>query len=360
MSDQAGGASSLQHQKVGAGRSGPDLTEKDLDTIKAMKFTKRLCLQAAAQNFDPLGLITAYSVKFKLGLKELVALEYGWDDILADELQEKWKTLLCESLQLPELVFPRPISHKLKVSRPEIIAYADGSTIAFGSVIYVRFRLDPDAEAPYNTALLTSKSRVTPKHGLTAPRSELQGLIIAVRVVDRIINALDARPLRVTIITDSQCSVAALDVNASSLATFFANRALEISNTMKSWGPKYLEAKEELSDIQLAELLRNSITHVDLLQHTPNLPTKTPGLHLCEEELIVSGAQLPHSPPPGPTAPPTQCAPDLSHSEDHEVVKLNTFLSFAINNVVVDIEEPYHCPECGLREAFIYGDKYKN
>ena len=58
-----------------AGRSGPDLTEKDLDTIKAMKFTKRLCLQAAAQNFDPLGLITAYSVKFKLGLKEFMALE---------------------------------------------------------------------------------------------------------------------------------------------------------------------------------------------------------------------------------------------------------------------------------------------
>ena len=257
--------------KIGAGRTGPDLTEKDLDTVRAMKFTKRLCLQAAAQNFDPLGLITAYSVKFKLGLKELVALEYGWDDILADELQEKWRTLLCESLELPELAFPRSVSHKLKVSRPEIIAYADGSTIAFGSVIYIRFRLDTDAEAPYHTALLTSKSRVTPKHGLTAPRSELQGLIIAVRVVDRIINALDARPLRVTVITDSQCSVAALDVNASSLATFFANRALEVSNTMKSWGPKYLEAKEELTDLQLAELLRNSITHVDLLQHTPGL-----------------------------------------------------------------------------------------
>ena len=257
--------------KVGAGRTGPDLTEKDLEIIKGMKFTKRICLQAAAQNFDPLGLITAYSVKFKLGLKELVALEYGWDDILSDDLQEKWRTLLCEALQLPELVFPRSVSHKLKVSRPEVIAYADGSTIAFGAVIYIRFRLDSGAESPYHTALLTSKSRVTPKHGLTPPRSELQGLIIAVRVVDRIISALDTRPLRVTVITDSQCSVAALDVNASSLATFFANRALEISNTMKSWGPSHPDAKKELTDQELAELLKNTVTHVDLLQHTPGL-----------------------------------------------------------------------------------------
>ena len=258
-------------EKRGAGRIGPDLTDKDLESIRNMVLTKRLCLQAAAQNFDPLGLITAYSVKYKLLLKEIVALEYGWDDPLSLELQNKWKDLLCESLTLPQLSFPRSITHKYKVARSEIIAYADGSTIAFGSVVYARFKLDSD-EAPYHTALVTSKSRVTPKHGMTPPRSELQGLIIAIRLVDRIINALNERPMRVTVLTDSQCSVAALDVNASSLATFFANRALEIATTMATWGPKAEEAKVELSDQQLSELVKeNKTTWVDLIQHTPGV-----------------------------------------------------------------------------------------
>ena len=258
-------------EKRGAARVGPDLTDKDLDKIAAMTFTKRLCLQAAAQNFDPLGLIASYTVRFKLLLKEIVAKEYGWDDVLADNLQKEWKDLLTEVLCLPELVFPRSISHGLAVSRPEIIAFADGSTVAFGSIVYIRFRLDEDAEAPFHTAIMTSKSRVTPKHGMTPPRSELQGLIIAVRLVDRIMKALTNKPMRATVITDSQCSVAALDVNASSLATFFANRALEIANTMASWGQQVPEALEELADEDVSALQLNSDTRVDLVQHTPGV-----------------------------------------------------------------------------------------
>ena len=164
--------------------------------IRSMTFTKRLCLQAAAQNFDLLGMIAAYTVRFKL-------------------------------------------------------AEAVG--------------------ASYHTALLTSKSRVTPKHGMTPPRSELQGLIIAVRLVDKIIQAFTTKPARVTLITDSQCSMAALDVNASSLATFFANRALEIANTMTKWGEQLSDAKVELEPEHdsATSLQQSSVTKVDLVQHTP-------------------------------------------------------------------------------------------
>ena len=258
-------------EKKGAARVGPDLSDKDLDKIRSMTFTKRLCLQAAAQNFDPLGMIAAFTVRFKLLLKEIVAKEYGWDDPLSSEFQDQWKKLLCEVLCLPELTFPRSITHRLAVARPEIIAYADGSTVAFGSMVYVRYKLAEEAEASYHTAFLTSKSRVTPKHGMTPPRSELQGLIIAVRLVDKIIKAFTTRPQRVTIITDSQCSVAALDVNASSLATFFANRALEISNTMAEWGEQLSDAKVELEPEPDNSLQQSTVTMVDLVQHTPGM-----------------------------------------------------------------------------------------
>ena len=116
------------------------------------------------------------------------------------------------------------------------------------------------------------------------------------------------------------------------------------------------------------------------------LPGESHGLHLCEEALIVPGdLATPTSPPPasptsaqcapspaspqcahpGPDAPP-QCAqprPDApthcAQETDLDQVKSTTLASFSINNVVIDVEEPYYCSDCAVKEALIFGDKYR-
>ena len=268
-------------EKLGTVRTGPDVSLEDIEKIV---FTKRIALQIAAQNFDPLGMIACFTVRFKLLLKEIVARDLGWDEVLQPDLQSKWRDLCIEVLGLPALSFPRSLHPVGAAGRPQLIVYADGSTVAFGSVAYLRWQLHP--EAKIQTYLLTAKSRVTPKAGMTPPRSELNGLVVATRIADKVLDSLTVRPERVTIMTDSSCSVSACDLNANSLATFFANRVLEITQTMQTWGPAITgEASDEPTERDLANLAQmesegDKFTLVDKIVHTPgvenpaDLPTR--------------------------------------------------------------------------------------
>ena len=255
--------------RKGAGRLGPDMTLEDIPKLATTVFTRRIALQVAAFNWDPLGLIGAFLMKFKIALKHLVALDYGWDQPLDNDLQEVWRGLVKELLETTELRFPRSVYIPDSVGRPELVVYADGSTVAFGSIVYIRWQLSPGV---FEARLVTSKGRVTPSKNMTPPRSELQGLILAVRLTTNIMRYHSTRPRRVTLVTDSECSVASCDVNAGSLATFFANRVLEIQETMTSWGTQIgdVGAKDELDHLTLEEL-GEAGTLVDLVQHTPGL-----------------------------------------------------------------------------------------
>ena len=132
---------------------------------------------------------------------------------------------------------------------------------------------------------------------MTPPRSELQGLIVAVRLATKVLDSMDVRPARVTIMTDSQCSVAACDQNASALQVFFRNRVLEIMNTMDGWGPVgRLDGKTEMLQADL-EMLANlegdggKKTFVDLIHHTPGLdnPADWPTRGQLEWSQMVQG-----------------------------------------------------------------------
>ena len=90
-----------------------------------------------------------------------------------------------------------------------------------------------------------------------------------------------------------------------------------------------------------------------------NLPGESLGLHHCEEALVVPGDQQLLPPPPAsPTAPTSQCAQPPT-VQDPEVASLNSFVSSALNSMVVDLEEQYYCEDCSVKEVFVYGDKYK-
>ena len=262
-------------QKDCRGRVAPDLMVDTVEVVDSTIFTRRKCLQMAAQIFDPIGLLCAYTVRFKILQRDIIAHELGWDDVLPDDMQEQWKELLREVVALPELTFPRTITAELVIGRPELIVYSDGSNVAFGAVIYIRWVLQEVGK--FHTALVTSKSRVTPKTGLTAPRSELQGLVVATRLTNAVMKALDVKPKRITMLTDSQCSVAACSKNANSLAVFFSNRVIEITAARAEWGSdRGVEANQELTIEQEKELEGTDVV-VDLFNHTPGVVNPADG-----------------------------------------------------------------------------------
>ena len=126
----------------------------------------------------------------------------------------------------------------------------------------------------WHTQLVSSKVRVTSQVGMTVPRSELGGLVLAVRLIDTVIIALEVRPKRrVSIIGDSTCTISSCETNCSSLAPYFQNRVAEIVEKMSSWGN---EASVDMTQEMLEEIADDD-TVVDKLNWIAgplNLPTR--------------------------------------------------------------------------------------
>ena len=256
-------------KKVGSGRAGPDLTIQDIPALKDLVFTRRLCLGIVAQLWDPLGHISCFSIRYKILMKELVDHEKEWDAPLPPAFQTKWQQAVEELLRCETIEFPRSIMIDNVKGRPEIVAFFDGSDYAFGCVIYVRWKMEmPNT---FYTTIITSKARVTPKGGITTPRSELSGLIVCIRLLDKVIRAMRISyvPCRITIAGDSKCTVTCVDTNAAALNPYFANRSLETNLTMATWG-KYtkLAVTHETTELELAALEKDEII-VDKVHYIP-------------------------------------------------------------------------------------------
>ena len=81
--------------------------------------------------------------------------------------------------------------------------------------------------------LLLSKSRVSPVHGTTVPRAELQSLTVLSRILPVVARALPERPERAIPVGDSECSIAALEKTGGVLGPYFGNRVAEIHENFK-------------------------------------------------------------------------------------------------------------------------------
>ena len=256
-------------KKVGAGRAAPDLTEADVPALAQLQFTRRIALQVASQVWDPLGLLAPFTIRLKILMKELVEHEKGWDEVLPEVFQEKWRRTVQDMITAPAITFPRSVTAATAIGRPELIAFFDGSDHAFGAVIYVRYHSSvPDQ---YIVRPVTAKARVTPRGGTTTPRSELSGMLIAVRILSKVYRAMAKvlRPVRVTVSGDSKCSVTAVDTNAAALNPFFANRALEVHSLLNEISSyTTLEAIQEIPAEQLAIMDQQQVV-VDKVNYLP-------------------------------------------------------------------------------------------
>ena len=172
-----------------------------------------------------------------------------------------------EMVLSPSIQFPRSLRSPQVIGRPEIIGFFDGSDQAFCGVVYIRWHLEDEDDA-WHTTLVTSKARVTPGQGTTTPRSELSALVLLVRLIDTVIMSIELPPIRVTIMGDSTCVVAACDLNANALQPYFSNRVVEVITTMKKWGVQEAwPVEKELTHAYVQE--EESKCVVDPIQHVP-------------------------------------------------------------------------------------------
>ncbi|XP_054723576.1 uncharacterized protein LOC129233627 [Uloborus diversus] len=163
------------------------LSEKSAHDLKA---TKRGVIRTAGKVFDPIGLISPFTVRGKILLQEIWKRKLNWDDPLPPDLKDTFQNWCEELYYLNEIRVPRHLTSMNKMEELSdwtLHCFVDASKKAYGAVIYVGFR---DSSGNYNTTLVASKSRVAPIHDITLPRLELLSALIGARLFQYIRNSL--------------------------------------------------------------------------------------------------------------------------------------------------------------------------
>ena len=102
--------------------------------------TKRSLLKISAKIFDPLGLLSPFTIQWKVLFQELCIERTDWDDQLKGDHLKKWKSLILELQTLNSVCIPRCYfdytSGNLKSA--ELRCFSDASEKAYAASIYVR------------------------------------------------------------------------------------------------------------------------------------------------------------------------------------------------------------------------------
>ena len=214
-------------------KRGQKSKEKRLDQssdLSKVILTKRQVQAVLGSQYDPLGLASPFLAKYKLYLSH-IHKGYDWDTPFGPEDQAEGIGLIRELIQASQstLSFPRSNKSCEDLKLKTIVAFSDGSSVAFTTVLYGVYHKDGKV---HSTSLLTSKMKIAHR---TVPRNELDGLVASHRLVKNYLQAVDdeSELEEIVFLTDSTCTLDFIKSNYVSKEVYIRNRVAEIQRTSR-------------------------------------------------------------------------------------------------------------------------------
>lgn len=166
--------------------------------------TKRSAVSLATRMYDPLGVISPLTVRFKLLFQRLCERGVDWDEPLSGELLTQWESLVSDLQRFTLIRMPRSCAQLCEVSSISLEGYCDASQRAYAAVVYLRTETDEASLC----RLLCSKTRVAPVKKVTIPRLELLSALLLARLISTLQRALATEVLvDVTCYCDSKVAL---------------------------------------------------------------------------------------------------------------------------------------------------------
>ena len=111
------------------------------------------------------------------------------------------------------------------------------------------FEVSQDKDGPWSSGLgcrkshdarlLLSKARVTPLSGMTVPHTEMNGLVLATKLLDLALASMSDPPTSVTCCLDSECTTSAVESENGLLKPYLANRRAVVISKFQEWKTKF-------------------------------------------------------------------------------------------------------------------------
>ena len=194
-----------------------------------LKLMKRQILSQVNTIYDPLGLLSPFTVRAKIMLRKFWALhsKLGWGDPIHEVLRADWVKFFQELKDLDNVSFDRSIKPEKAINNPVLVIFSDGSGEAYGAAAYARWQLEGQS---YSSSLITAKNQIVPIKIVDIVRLELSGAVISKRLRCFIQEELRYQFEKVYHIVDSEIVKAMISKESYGFNTFAANRISEIQS----------------------------------------------------------------------------------------------------------------------------------
>jgi hypothetical protein len=216
--------------------------------------TKRIALSQLSKVYDPLGLVTPFILRGKILMRELCMTDsqnntkdkLGWDEAIPSNLRCKWEAFFQDMFNLEDISFKRCIKPNNAIGNPTLIIYSDGSTQAYGTCAYIRWRC---TDGTFTSRLITSKNRVAPVKPLTMPRIELNGAVLSSRIRTFLSKEMRFKFEKILHLVDSRIVRTQIQKESYGFGTFVATRIAEIQEATSPEEWWWVDTKNNPADM---------------------------------------------------------------------------------------------------------------
>lgn len=206
--------------------------------------TKREALSAVMSIYDPLGLLSSYTIRAKIILQSLWRLKISWDESIPDQEKELFYMWLSQLEEITKLRLPRCYALG-GYFHTDLHVFCDASEQAYAAVAYWRVT---SHDGRVQVALVAAKAKVAPRRTQTIPRLELQAAIIGARLATHITKEHGIAIRRTMYWSDSSTVVHWIRHDARRYTPFVAHRLGELAELTHRDEWRWLPTKENVAD----------------------------------------------------------------------------------------------------------------
>ena len=244
------------------------INSEKLKTVIGKKLlTKRHLWKLVPSIFDPLGLLSPYTLKGKEIISEACESCKGWDSGLPKSVIEKARSWAKEFDQIGDIKWDRFVGLE-NVKSVKLIGCCDASTRALGACVYL---LSTDKTGKSCCNLIMSKTRINPKVKHSVPRLELLSALILVNIMNTVRIVYSEIPDEdIFYFTDSADVIFWLFSGHLSWRPFVANQVKKIraSSHIPNW--RHIDTSENPADLPSRGTLVSELKNNSLWNHGPS------------------------------------------------------------------------------------------
>ncbi|XP_011306367.1 uncharacterized protein [Fopius arisanus] len=233
--------------------------------INSSTVTKRTILSHVAALFDPLGLLGPMILLAKSLIQKLYAENLESDESVPTIIHTLWCNFCEELPQMNTLQFSRNVLVPDATSI-QLHGFCDARERGYGACIYVRCS---NNNGDIQSALLCSRSRVSPLKTVSIPRLELCGAHTLVQLLRATQEAIKISIDRVILWTDSMVALHWITTSPHQLKTFVVNRVSAIKEGSPGIAWRHVKSEDNPADALSQGLMPSEFINNNLWRQGP-------------------------------------------------------------------------------------------